>query len=172
MPKQIDPKSLHKILKDKSKTDYILIDVRSESEHNNLKISEAKNIPLEKLEDFKKEIAQYKTVYIHCNSGNKSQKACQALSELKNTEVIDIQGGILEWQQLKLPTIGNKNKLPIIRQVMISAGSLVLLGVILSHVSSPNWIYLSGFVGAGLVFAGVTGFCGMATLLAKMPWNK
>ncbi|MFS6828004.1 DUF2892 domain-containing protein [Cyanobium sp. ATX-6F1] len=58
------------------------------------------------------------------------------------------------------------------RQVQIAAGSLVLLGVILSQAVAPGWIWLSGFVGAGLVFAGVSGFCGMARLLAAMPWNR
>jgi hypothetical protein len=52
------------------------------------------------------------------------------------------------------------------------AGSLVLLGVILSQTVAPGWIWLSGFVGAGLTFAGISGFCGMARLLAAMPWNK
>jgi rhodanese-related sulfurtransferase len=58
------------------------------------------------------------------------------------------------------------------RQVQIAAGSLVLLGVILSQTVAPGWIWLSGFVGAGLTFAGISGFCGMARLLAAMPWNK
>jgi rhodanese-related sulfurtransferase len=62
--------------------------------------------------------------------------------------------------------------LPLMRQVQITAGSLVLLGLILSNVVAPAWILLSWFVGAGLVFAGVSGFCGMARLLALMPWNK
>ncbi|MBM5801390.1 MAG: DUF2892 domain-containing protein [Cyanobacteria bacterium K_DeepCast_35m_m2_023] len=58
------------------------------------------------------------------------------------------------------------------RQVQIAAGSLVLLGVILSQVAAPGWIWLSAVVGAGLVFAGISGFCGMARLLAAMPWNR
>ncbi|MFM8604097.1 MAG: DUF2892 domain-containing protein [Cyanobium sp.] len=62
--------------------------------------------------------------------------------------------------------------LPLMRQVQIAAGSLVLLGLILSNTVAPAWILLSWFVGAGLVFAGVSGFCGMARLLAVMPWNK
>jgi rhodanese-related sulfurtransferase len=58
------------------------------------------------------------------------------------------------------------------RQVQIAAGSLVLLGVILSHTVASGWIWLSGFVGAGLIFAGVSGFCGLARLLAALPWNR
>ena len=60
----------------------------------------------------------------------------------------------------------------IMRQVQIAAGSLVLLGVILGLTVAPGWFALSGFVGAGLVFAGTTGWCGMAYLLAIMPWNR
>ena len=56
--------------------------------------------------------------------------------------------------------------------MLVTAGSLVLIGVVLSQVVAPGWIWLSGFVGAGLVFAGVSGFCGMARLLAVMPWNR
>jgi rhodanese-related sulfurtransferase len=58
------------------------------------------------------------------------------------------------------------------RQVQIAAGSLVLLGLILSHAVAPGWIALTWFVGAGLMVAGITGFCGMARLLAVMPWNR
>jgi hypothetical protein len=60
----------------------------------------------------------------------------------------------------------------LIRQVQIVAGGLVLFGVVLSQVAAPGWIWLSGFVGAGLMFAGISGFCGMARLLAAMPWNR
>ena len=58
------------------------------------------------------------------------------------------------------------------RQVQIAAGSLVLLGLILSNTVAPAWILLTWFFGAGLVFAGISGFCGMARLLAVVPWNK
>jgi hypothetical protein len=58
------------------------------------------------------------------------------------------------------------------RQVRIAAGSLVLLGVALGAFVS-QWLYgLSAFVGAGLVFAGLTDTCGMGMLLARMPWNR
>jgi predicted branched-subunit amino acid permease len=58
------------------------------------------------------------------------------------------------------------------RQVQIGAGSLVLIGIILGTLVAPGFYALSAFVGAGLVFAGTTGFCGMAHLLARMPWNR
>ena len=81
--------------------------------------------------------------------------------------------GLPSWRQAGLPLRTLKNApLPLMRQVQIAAGSLVLLGLILSNVVAPAWILLSWFVGAGLVVAGVSGFCGMARLLALMPWNQ
>ena len=87
--------------------------------------------------------------------------------------VTDLEGGLPSWQQAGLPVRKLTNApMPLMRQVQIAAGSLVLLGLILSNTVAPAWILLSWFVGAGLVFAGVSGFCGMARLLALMPWNR
>jgi hypothetical protein len=58
------------------------------------------------------------------------------------------------------------------RQVQIAAGVLVLLGVVLGYFASPAFYGISAFVGAGLTFAGISGWCGMAQLLALMPWNR
>ena len=69
-------------------------------------------------------------------------------------------------------TKDSSQPLPLMRQVQIAAGSLALLGVILGYTVSSIFFLLSGFVGAGLILAGVTGFCGMARLLDKMPWNR
>jgi len=104
-------------------------------------------------------------------------RSAQALAQLHQLghpdPLADLEGGIPAWQQAGLPVRRLKNApLPLMRQVQIAAGSLVLLGVILSQAVAPGWIWLSGFVGAGLVFAGVSGFCGMARLLAAMPWNR
>ena len=95
-----------------------------------------------------------------CHSGRRSALA-------------DLGGGIPTWQQAGLPLHRlNNAPLPLMRQVQIAAGSLVLIGLGLGGWVAPAWILLSWFVGAGLVFAGVSGFCGMARLLALMPWNR
>jgi len=109
-----------------------------------------------------------------CHSGNRSARAlAQLLQQGHPHPLADLEGGIPAWQQAGLPVRKVKNApLPLMRQVQIAAGSLVLLGLILSNVVAPAWILLTWFVGAGLVFAGVSGFCGMARLLAVMPWNK
>jgi rhodanese-related sulfurtransferase len=89
------------------------------------------------------------------------------------TELADLEGGLLAWQAAQLPLEKRRGApLPLMRQVQISAGALVLIGVVLSQTVAPGWIWLSGFVGAGLIFAGISGFCGMARLLALLPWNR
>lgn len=84
-----------------------------------------------------------------------------------------LEGGLQAWKRAGLPTVTDRNApLPIMRQMQIAAGSLVLLGVVLATLVSPWFMALSAFVGAGLIVAGVTGFCAMANLLQHMPWNR
>lgn len=84
-----------------------------------------------------------------------------------------VEGGIQGWKQAGLLTVEDKSQpLPLMRQVQIAAGLLILCGVVLGYSVSSGFFLLSGFVGAGLLFAGVTGFCGMARLLKVMPWNR
>jgi rhodanese-related sulfurtransferase len=88
-------------------------------------------------------------------------------------EAYVLEGGIDAWIAAGLPTEHDrKAPLEIMRQVQIVAGMLVLAGVALGATVSPGFLLLSGFVGAGLTFAGATGFCGMARLLALAPWNR
>ena len=84
-----------------------------------------------------------------------------------------LEGGIEGWRRAGLLTVEDKSQpLPLMRQVQIAAGVLILLGVTLGYSVSSAFFLLSAFVGAGLTLAGVTGFCGMARLLAVMPWNR
>lgn len=84
-----------------------------------------------------------------------------------------LEGGLANWKRAGLPTVQDKAQpRPLMQQVQIVAGSLVLLGVVLGYLLNPAFFLLSGFVGAGLLFAGLSGWCGMALLLAKMPWNR
>ncbi len=88
------------------------------------------------------------------------------------SDVINIEGGTSAWEQAGLPVVRGKKAMSLERQVRIAAGSLILVGVILSFVVHPYLIGISAFVGAGLVFAGITDTCGMGMMLAKMPWNQ
>jgi rhodanese-related sulfurtransferase len=148
-----------------------VIDVREPMEYASGHIAGSLNVPLARLHQADLPLGPLVLV---CQSGNRSSKAVQTLLERSHPyPVRDLAGGIPSWQQAGLPVRKRKNApLPLMRQVQIAAGSLVLLGLVLSNTVAPAWILLSWFVGAGLVFAGVSGFCGMARLLAVMPWNK
>ena len=148
-----------------------VIDVREPMEYAGGHIAGSLNVPLSRITQA--DLPRGPLVLV-CHSGNRSARAlAQLLQQGHPHPLSDLEGGIPAWQQAGLPVRRLKNApLPLMRQVQIAAGSLVLLGLILSNVVAPAWILLTWFVGAGLVFAGVSGFCGMARLLALMPWNK
>jgi rhodanese-related sulfurtransferase len=148
-----------------------VIDVREPMEYAGGHIIGSLNVPLSRIT--KADLPRGPLVLV-CHSGNRSAQALAQLQQQGHAyPLADLEGGVPAWQQAGLPVRKLKNApLPLMRQVQITAGSLVLLGLILSNVVAPAWILLSWFVGAGLVFAGVSGFCGMARLLALMPWNK
>jgi rhodanese-related sulfurtransferase len=148
-----------------------VIDVREPMEYAGGHIIGSLNVPLSRIT--KADLPRGPLVLV-CHSGNRSAQALAQLQQQGHAyPLADLEGGVPAWQQAGLPVRKLKNApLPLMRQVQITAGSLVLLGLILSNVVAPTWILLSWFVGAGLMFAGVSGFCGMARLLALMPWNK
>jgi rhodanese-related sulfurtransferase len=148
-----------------------VIDVREPMEYAGGHIAGSLNVPLSRLSQA--DLPQGPLVLV-CQSGNRSQQGLRELLQRGHRHPLaDLEGGIPSWQQAGLPVRRLKNApMPLMRQVQITAGSLVLLGLILSNTVAPAWILLSWFVGAGLVFAGVSGFCGMARLLAVMPWNR
>ena len=115
-----------------------------------------------------------KTLIFHCRSGARTQANGPMLaSAADGCEAFVLSGGLEAWKGAGLPVrVDRRQPIALIRQVQIAAGSLVLAGVLVAAVASPYGLLLSGFVGAGLVFAGVSGFCGMARVLAWMPWNR
>ena len=170
---EITVHELHDILKQDHPKNIALIDVRTPAEHKEVKIKGAINIPLDQLKDRKNSLEKYDMIFVHCRSGGRSQKGCELLRQLGHPAVVNVTGGILEWEAEGFLVEKHKGfHLSIIRQAHIAAGSLTLLGVILAYTLNPNWMLLSGFAGAGLLFAGVTGWCGMAELLGRMPWNR
>ena len=148
-----------------------VIDVREPMEFAGGHIAGSLNVPLARLADT--QLPDGPLVLV-CQSGNRSLQGCRRLLERQPSRLLlDLEGGIPAWQQAGLPLLRQANApLPLMRQVQIAAGSLVLLGLILSNTVAPAWIALTWFVGAGLCFAGISGFCGMARLLAAMPWNQ
>ncbi|MFM7676156.1 MAG: rhodanese-like domain-containing protein [Synechococcus sp.] len=148
-----------------------VIDVREPMEYAGGHISGSRNVPLAQLLD--DDLPRGPLVLV-CQSGNRSRQGVERLRQSGHPHPItDLEGGIPAWQQAGFPLRKLRNApLPLMRQVQIAAGSLVLLGLILSATVAPAWIALPWFVGAGLTFAGISGFCGMARLLALMPWNR
>ncbi|AUI67190.1 hypothetical protein C5N92_06380 [Glaesserella australis] len=155
----------------------ILIDIRQVDEYRREHIEQAHLVPLDQLKSsgLPEQFAQTQTLIFHCKSGMRTKNATPLFEQFAQTgkQIFILEGGIDGWKKAGLSTrLDKKQPLELMRQVQIAAGSLTLLGVILGSTVSSGFYLLSAFVGAGLIFAGVTGFCGMARLLAKMPWNK
>ncbi len=169
--KNITPEELDERLHDDD-TDEVLIDVRTESEYKGDHIEGAKNIPLDDIEEAANHLKGIGNVYVTCGTGVRSQKACEELSA-RGINVINVRGGVQAWEKDGLKTVHDgKKKLPLIRQVMLVAGSLVFVGTVLGFVINQYWFIIPLFIGTGLTFAGFSGICPMAMILEKMPWNK
>jgi rhodanese-related sulfurtransferase len=150
-----------------------LIDVRTPVEFQSVHAEGARNMPLDRLDP-----AQIfhgrsgdEPLYMICQSGGRSRKACELLQSAGHANVVSVDGGTTAWVNAGLPTVRGKPTMSLERQVRIAAGTLVLIGVALGFLVHPALFGLSAFVGAGLVFAGITDTCGMGMLLARMPWN-
>jgi rhodanese-related sulfurtransferase len=152
----------------------IVIDVREPAENAAESIKGSTLIPLGEI--CKKSLPEInnKKLVIHCRSGKRSHTACnKILNEDPNCEIYNLEGGISAWiaSGNKIQSSG-KFFLPLDRQVQLTIGFGTLLGSLLGYFVNPLFFILSGFFGAGLCFAGITGFCGLAIFMAKMPWNK
>ena len=169
--KFINAESFQKLLQD-PQGDCCVFDVREADEYQRGHIPEAKLISLSQIEARANEIPRDKNVYVYCRSGNRSQEAIKRLHALGYENLINLQGGIAAHQKCGGRIRSYRRGFPIMQQVQIAAGFLILLGIFLSLWLHPAFLILSGFVGGGLLFAGLTGFCGMAKLLERMPWNR
>lgn len=150
-----------------------VIDVRTPVEFAEVHVPQAHNIPLDELNPSALMLAKDQPIYLLCRSGQRATKAAEKLAKEGFAQLIVVAGGTLAWIEANLPVTRRAAKvISLERQVRIAAGAIVLAGVLLAHFANPNFIWLSGFVGVGLVFAGIADFCGMGMLLAKMPWNR
>lgn len=151
----------------------LLVDVREPMEYAREHIPGAALVPLAKLSGETLTAAAGKILIFHCQSGNRTANAGDRLLACGAPDVAVLDGGMQAWKAAGLPTLLDRRQpIDLMRQVQIAAGGLVLLGVLLAALVDPWFLILSGFVGAGLMFAGITGFCGMARLLKTMPWNR
>lgn len=170
----ITPQELAKLCKDGKKID--LIDVRTPVEYREVHIEIARNVPLDQLDAVAlmqgRNDSANEPLYFICRSGSRGQLACEKFLKAGFSNVVNIEGGTMACVGAGLPVVRGKKAISLERQVRIAAGLLVLLGAVLGWFFHPAFIGLSAFVGAGLVFAGITDTCGMGMILARMPWNQ
>jgi rhodanese-related sulfurtransferase len=153
-----------------------LIDVRTPVEYREVHVEFARNIPLDQLDPQAVVQARNGTandpLYVICKSGGRARQACEAFQKAGYANVINVEGGTLACEQTSLPLVRGKKAISLERQVRIAAGSLVFMSSTLAWFVHPAFVGMSAFVGAGLIFAGITDTCGMGMVLARMPWNQ
>lgn len=168
MPTLISPKSLNELMEQGQPVH--VLDVRTPAEHAEIHIEGSQLMPLDRLDPGS--IRGNGPCVLVCRSGKRAEQACQKLTTAGCENLAILEGGVLAWEQAGLPVTRGQKTLSLERQVRITAGLFVLAGVILGTWLHPALYGLSAFVGAGLTFAGITDWCGMAMLLAKAPWNQ
>jgi len=168
----ISPKQLHDLLATGAPVE--LVDVRTPAEYRELHVTVARNLPLDRLDATQVAAGREGAppLYVICRSGSRGKQACERLRSAGLTNVVNVEGGTLAWEQSGLPVVRGEKTMSLERQVRIAAGTLVVVASALALIVHPYWAALAGMVGAGLVFAGITDTCGMALLLARMPWNQ
>jgi rhodanese-related sulfurtransferase len=153
----------------------ILIDIREADEHARERIPGAHHLALSKLDEADLAVHQGKPVVFHCRSGARTLSNAGRLADRlgSDCEAYVVEGGLDAWRRAGLPVATNRRApLELQRQVQIGAGGLAFLGTLLGLTVSPWFFAVPLFVGGGLTVAGVTGFCGMAVLLMRAPWNR
>jgi len=152
----------------------LLLDVRTPAEFEEMHIAGSVLRPLAGLDA--DEIARLATdkesCVLICRSGGRASQAAKRLESAGLPSLRVLEGGVRAWEAAGLPLNRGRKSMSLERQVRIAAGSLVLVGALLALLVHPAWMALAAFVGAGLVFAGVTDTCGLALLIARMPWNR
>jgi rhodanese-related sulfurtransferase len=150
------------------------VDVREPAEYQAESIKGATLVPLSGVSKAALPDFSGKKLVIHCMRGARGGSACEKLlAEDPNLEIYNLEGGINAWKDAgyEIKSSG-KFFLPLDRQVQMTIGISVLIGSLLAYFVDPLFFILTGFFGAGLTFAGLTGFCGLAMVMAKMPWNQ
>ena len=150
----------------------LLVDIRAADEYAREHIAEARHMPVDQISG-QQPFGEVPAVIYHCRGGQRTRASAGKLADCVSCDAYLLEGGIDAWKRAGFEVVADPGQpLELQRQVQIGAGSLVLLGVLLGYLLSPGFFVLSGLVGAGLIFAGVSGFCGLARVLLLMPWNR
>jgi len=169
----ITPERLNEIVQSGASVD--LIDVRTPVEYREVHVACARNVPLDQLNPEQINSGRRNAadpLYVICRSGSRGKQAYEKLLASGHTNVVNVEGGTQAWDQAGFPVVRGQKAISLERQVRIAAGLLIVLGADLAYFVHPYWMILPAFVGAGLIFAGITDTCGMGMLLARMPWNR
>lgn len=152
-----------------------LIDVRTPAEYREVHIEFARNVPLDRLNPnaiaAERNGRAREPLYVVCRSGSRGNQACEKLAAA-GLNAVNVEGGTLAWDAAGLPVVRGKKMISLERQVRIAIGLLVLSSAALAVLVHPYWIGLAAFMGAGLIFSGITDFCGLALIFGRMPWNQ
>lgn len=169
--KTITPAELHSRMQQPDAP--LLIDIRAPDEYAREHILGARLVPLNAIDAHDFDAERHRVAVFTCRSGNRTTMHAARLLAKGFKEAYLLQGGLDAWKSAGLPVHFNpKAPIDLQRQVQILAGGLAFIGAVLAWFVDPRFILLSGFIGAGLTMAGATGFCGMARVLAAMPWNR
>ncbi|HMN40569.1 MAG TPA: rhodanese-like domain-containing protein [Phycisphaerales bacterium] len=156
----------------------VLVDVREPDEHAREHIGQARIVPLSRFDaaEAARGVNPGQRLVLHCKSGKRSADAARlAVGRLgPGTPVVSMSGGIEAWKGAGLPVVTNASVsgISVMRQVQLVIGVGVLVGCALAWLVHPGFLAIPAFFGAGLVFAGASGTCGLAAILGKMPWNR
>lgn len=155
-------------------SDALLLDVRTPAEFEEAHIAGSVLHPLTELDPswVRSLAAERGSVLVICRTGNRASQAAERLAAAGFPSVGVLAGGVLDWEAAGRPLQRGQAVMSLERQVRIAAGALVFAGSVLAYAVNAAWIALPAFVGAGLVFAGITDTCGMGMLIARMPWNN
>lgn len=174
MSHSITPKELESLYLSGKEID--LIDVRTPVEFREVHVGFARNVPLDTLDPKSLQGAHRQSpaapVYVICRSGSRGRQACERFVDSGFVGVINVEGGTVACEAAGLPVVRGKKMMSLERQVRIAAGALVVVGAVLGYWVHPLFIGLAGFVGAGLMVAGITDTCAMGLMIARMPWNQ
>ncbi len=153
-------------------SDAVFLDVRTAGEFGTVHIPGSINRPLGRLNSGEvRALAGSRTCYVVCQSGERAKTAAAKL-DAEGLDVAILDGGIEAWKASGREVArGERGVLPLSRQVQTAAGVIALVGCVAGWLVNPAWFGVAAFVGFGLLAAGLTGFCPMAMLLARMPWN-